>query len=201
MMNDIVIEADALTPRVHVEAAAGKVTIEGASYPDSAGIFFGPVFDWIRKFMEEEMDAVVEVSALTGKYVGGIIDTIFRFLPIRAPIIADTSDIIHPALNVDSKLFVSELIREKAFLFLRNEIPYSLTCAVDAIEERKRGAKYINARIITNSDHYKGMIVGHEGRMIKEISMAVRKELETATGSHVYVDLTVEVDRHWMEQM
>jgi GTPase len=151
------------------------------------------------KFMEEEMDAVLEVSALTGKHIVSVIDTIFQFLPERPPIVSDTKELVHPAINVDSKLFISELIREKAFLFLRHEIPYSLTAVVDLIEERQNGTKYIQARILTNSDHYKGMIVGNKGMMIKEISMATRKELETATGSHVYVDLTVEVDPHWME--
>lgn len=54
MMNDLIIEPEPLTPRVHLEVEAGKVTIDGESYPDSAGIFYAPVFEWIRKFMVEE---------------------------------------------------------------------------------------------------------------------------------------------------
>jgi len=45
------------------------------------------------------------------------------------------------------------------------------------------------------------MIVGKNGLMIKEISMASRKELETATNKKVFLDLTVEVDPHWMEYL
>ncbi len=54
MINDLIIEPEPLTPRVHLEAEPGKVTVDGESYPDSAGIFYGPVFEWIRKFMAEE---------------------------------------------------------------------------------------------------------------------------------------------------
>lgn len=53
-MNDLIIEPEPLTPRVQLEAGAGKVTVEGESYPDSAGIFYAPIFEWIRKFMDEE---------------------------------------------------------------------------------------------------------------------------------------------------
>jgi GTPase Era involved in 16S rRNA processing len=45
------------------------------------------------------------------------------------------------------------------------------------------------------------MVVGKGGSMIKEISMASRKEMETATNKHVFIDLAVETDPHWMEYM
>ncbi|MFZ5806741.1 MAG: DUF1987 domain-containing protein [Verrucomicrobiota bacterium] len=54
MMSDLIIEPDTLTPRVHLDAAAGKITIDGESYPDSAGIFYSPVFEWVQKFIAEE---------------------------------------------------------------------------------------------------------------------------------------------------
>jgi GTP-binding protein Era len=70
---------------------------------------------------------------------------------------------------------------------------------VDDIVERGSGSLYIKARILTLDDRYKGMVVGKAGAMIKEISMAARKELETASNKQVYLDLTVETDSHWME--
>jgi GTP-binding protein Era len=124
-------------------------------------------------------------------------DAIFKRMP-EGEAIVDTSTLTQPGLNLDSRTFIGELIREKAFLFLRREIPYSLTVVVDEIDERVTGITYIKARILTSNEKYKGMIVGRGGSMIKEISMASRKELETATDKRFFLDLTVESDPHWM---
>lgn len=152
------------------------------------------------KFMEEEVDAVVEISALTGKNIPTLLDTIFSLLPVGKPQV-DTTDIIQPGLNLTSKTFVAEIIREKAFLFLRRELPYTLTAVVDEIIERKGAALYIKARILTSDERYKPMIIGKGGAMIKEISMAARKELETAGNKKVFLDLTVAVDPRWMDNL
>jgi GTPase len=150
------------------------------------------------KFMEEEFDAVVEISALEDKNIKALLETIFSFLPEGEPFV-DIQKISQPGLNVDSKMFIAEIIREKAFLFLRREVPYTLTSVVDEIAERPGGTLYIKARILTSADRYKAMIVGKGGVMIKEISMAARKELETASAKKVYLDLTVETDPHWID--
>lgn len=150
------------------------------------------------KFMEDEFDAVIEISALKHKNLNRLLDLIFSFLKEQNAII-DSSKIVQPGLNIDSKLFISEIIREKAFIFLRKEVPYTLTVVVDEINERENGLTYIKARILTIADRYKAMIVGKGGYMIKEIGMAARKELETATNKKVFMDLTVETDPHWID--
>ncbi|MBI2404800.1 GTPase Era [Candidatus Gottesmanbacteria bacterium] len=152
------------------------------------------------KFMEEEFDAVVKISALASKNINTLMDTIFSFLPEGKPFV-DTKTLTQPGLNINSKIFLAEVIREKAFLFLRREVPYSLTSVVDQLIERDNGVLYVKARILTSSDRYKVMIIGKQGAMIKEISMAARKELETATNKKVYLELTVETDPHWMEYL
>lgn len=150
------------------------------------------------KFMEDEFDAVIHVSALKRYNLNTLLDTVFSFLPEQESFI-DTTSLVQPGLNLDSKTFVSELIREKAFLFLRKELPYSLTTVVDEIVEREKGALYVKARILTSDDRYKAMIIGTKGAMIKEISMATRKELETATNKKIFIELSVETDPHWIE--
>lgn len=152
------------------------------------------------KFMEDEFDVVIELSALKRSNVNTLVDTIFDYLPESEKLI-DTTGMTQPSLNLDARTFVSEIIREKAFLNLRRELPYTITTVVDDIDERKNGDLYIRARIITNDDKYKAMIVGKGGVMIKEISMAARKEIEVASNKTVYMDLTVETDPHWMEYL
>ncbi len=152
------------------------------------------------KFMQDEFPTVVEVSALTHANINLLLDEIFALLPEGTPQI-DMQTLAQPALNLDSKTFVSEIIREKAFLNLRKELPYEMTVVVDDLAERENGTLAITARILTSNDRYKAMIIGDHGVMIKEIGMAARKELETATNKHVYIDLTVETDPHWMEYL
>lgn len=152
------------------------------------------------KFMKEEFDRVIEISALKQKNIPTLLDAIFDYLPEREKM-ADTQTMAQPALNLDSKIFISEIIREKAFLNLRREVPYRITAVVDEVIERESGSLYIRARILTLDDKYTSMVIGKGGSMIKEISMAVRKELETATSKKVFIDLTVETDPHWMEFM
>lgn len=152
------------------------------------------------KFLEEEVDEVVEISALRKTNLKLLLETIFEYLQEREPLVG-TTEMVTPALNIDSKTFIAEIIREKAFLFLREEIPYSLTALVDEITEREDGLLYIKARILTTNDKYQRMIIGKKGKMIKEIGMAARKELEVATNKKVFLDLKVEVDKHWIERM
>jgi GTP-binding protein Era len=150
------------------------------------------------RFMEEEFDKVVKISALNNKHIPLLLDAIFDYLPEGKPIV-DTAGIVQPGLNLDSKMFISEIIREKAFLNLRREVPYAITAVVDDIEEKENGVTYIKARLLTSADRYKGMIIGKNGEMIKEISMAARKELEVAANKKVYLELTVETDPHWID--
>lgn len=157
-----------------------------------------PSFDVSYKFMEEEHDDTVHLSALTGKNIPELLDAIYAYLPEGKKLV-DTTEMVQPALNMDSKTYIAEIIREKAFLFLRSEVPYSLTSIVDEVTERENGTLYIKARILTSADRYKAMIIGKGGRMIKEISMAARKELEIARNKKVFIDLTVETDTHWKE--
>lgn len=151
------------------------------------------------KFMEEEFDTVVSLSAKEGKHIPLLLNAIFDILPEAASPIVDRASMSQPGINLDSKTFVAEIIREKAFLELRKEVPYAITSVVDDLQERENGVLYVKARIITAADRYKGMIIGKGARMIKEIGATARKELEVASGKKVFLDLSVEVDPHWMD--
>ena len=150
------------------------------------------------KFLEDEFTSVIMLSALAHKNTNILLTTLFEMLPEGKELV-DRTKLAQPALNMDSKLFISEIIREKAFLFLRDEVPYTLASAVEQVVERDNGTVYIKAKIITSADRYKAMIIGKAGVMIKEISQAARKELETATEKKIFLELTVVTDPHWME--
>lgn len=152
------------------------------------------------KFLEEEFDHVFQISALSKKNLKPLLDKIFELLP-EGKSIVDSDKYIYPAINIDSKTFISEIIREKFFLKTRKDVPYSAMVVVDEIAERDKNLTYIKARILTTADKYKKMIIGKGGKMIKEIGSMARKELELATQRKIFLDLTVETDRHWIERL
>ncbi len=153
------------------------------------------------KFLFSEFDDVHLISALKGKHIKPLIDAIFSFLPEvkESSIKKEIEDKPVPVLNINSKIYLQELIREKIFLQTRQEVPYTTTVFVEKIEN-KPDVLYIKARIITTSDRYKRMLIGKGGRKIKEIGRIARKELELATGQKVFLELEVETNPHWQEE-
>jgi len=69
----------------------------------------------------------------------------------------------------------------------------------DKVIPRTDKLMYIKARILTTHDRYKSMLIGKEGRKIKEIGSFARKEIALAINKTVFLDLTVEIDPHWQE--
>lgn len=150
------------------------------------------------KFLEDEFSTVFQISAIENKHMKPLLDTIFELLPeVAESKIVEITD--YPVLNIDAKIFISELIREKVFLMMGEEIPYTTTVVVDDIIERNDKLTFIRARILTTEDRYKKMLIGHGGRKIKEVGSYARKEIALATGKKIYLDLIVEKDPHWQE--
>jgi len=163
---------------------------------DDPGKSFLPQY----KFLEEEFKDVFQISAINKTHVKPLLDKIFEYLPEKNKDSEEIPpDLVYPILNIDSRIFISELIREKIFLMMGEEIPYTTTVMVDQIAERKNGMTYIKARILTTNDRYKGMLIGAAGRKIKEIGSYARKEIALAINKKVFLDLNIEVDAHWQE--
>ncbi len=157
------------------------------------------------RFLEDEFKLVYQISALHKTHFTPLLDKIFELLPEKSEeeIDREFHEINrsgYPLLNLDSKTFISELIREKVFLMMGEEIPYTTTAVVDEITERTNGIMYIKARILTTNDRYKKMLIGHDGRKIKEIGSFARKEIALAINKKVFLDVTVVTDPHWQEE-
>lgn len=152
-----------------------------------------PYLDFYKD-LSDQFDATVELSALKGTHVKGLTQEIFKLLPEGEPFYPE-----HQISNQETKEWLAEIIREKLYLRLRQEVPYSVHVNVEEVEERKNGMLYIKATILTTDDRYQRMIIGKGGRGIKEIGQAVRKELEVVMQRKIFIDLDVQVDPHWVE--
>jgi GTP-binding protein Era len=155
-------------------------------------------------YLEDEFDRTIEVSATKEKNVKGLINLIFELLPDK--IDQETKYNIElaeeknkPKIGLSSKEYIAEIIREKAYLFLRKEVPYSINVEVDSVID-KRKLILIKATILTTAERYKKMIIGQGGKKIREIGYNARKELELMSERKIYLELKVEVDKHWPER-
>ena len=151
------------------------------------------------RFLEDEFDAWVEISALKRQHLKTLLEKIFEFLPEGEPIFDPKFFEAFPALNITPEEFVAEIIREKAFLVLRQEVPYTVGVKVEEIREEEK-IFYIKASLLTTADRYKSIIVGRGGQMIKKIGFLARKELELITNKKVFLDLAVVTDPHWYQE-
>jgi len=158
--------------------------------------------EYVKPFIEDyralasRFDEVIEVSALTNGNLNLLRDSLFEKLPEGEPFYPE-----HQFSNMPNEVWLAELIREKLFLRLREEVPYSVHVEVDDIQTRKDNTLYIAARVLTNQERYKRMIIGHKGQGIKEIGQATRNELEGVMDRKVYLELEVEFDPHWVERL
>lgn len=155
-------------------------------------------------YLEDEFDEWVKISALKEKGVKEVVNKIFSLLPVKITGATKTNidsfqRVDRPIIDSSPEEYVAELIREKAYLFLREEIPYSIQVVVKEIQNKGK-IIVIEADIVTTTDRYKKIIIGKGGQKIKEIGYNARKELELMTQKKVFLGLEVKVDKHWMEQ-
>lgn len=138
----------------------------------------------------------LEISALKRKDLNRLVDHIFAILPEGEPFYPDMQ-----ITDMSHKEWVEELIREKAFSRLHQELPYSLAVTLDEMEPRENNQTYIRATIWTTHDRYKRMIIGAGGSMLKQIGTDVRQELESVSGKRVFLELRVKTDPKWPQRL
>lgn len=95
---------------------------------------------------------------------------------------------------------ITEIVREKILLKTRDEIPHSV--AVEIIDvEREEGKKdKFNINIYVERDSQKGIIIGKNGKMLKDIGMEARQEIEDFLGEKIYLGLWVKVKDDWRKK-
>ena len=136
---------------------------------------------------------IVPISAAEGDNCDRLLDMIVRTLPEHpAYFPADATS------DQPETFWVAEVIREKVFQLTHEEVPYATAVRVEELAERERPERlYIRATIFVEQDSQKGIMIGKRGAMLKRIGTAARRELEGFFGIGVYLELRVEVRRHW----
>ena len=96
------------------------------------------------------------------------------------------------------RFMTAEIIREKALLFLQEEIPHGIAVEIETYKETKTLVK-IGASIICESERHKQIIIGSHGSMLKKIGTSAREDIERLTGEKVLLELFVKVREGWKQ--
>ncbi|MGE0992707.1 GTPase Era [Bacillus sp. GMa5/2] len=152
------------------------------------------LIDQYRKL--HEFAEIVPISALDGNNVDTLIGTIKKYLPEGPQYYPENQVTDHP-----ERFIIAELIREKVLHLTREEVPHSVAVVIDAIQKREGGAVYINATIVVERASQKGIIIGKQGKMLKEVGKRARFDIEALLGSKVFLEVWVKVQKDWRNKM
>jgi len=142
-----------------------------------------------------EFQKVFFTCAITGHGLNTLLEEIKRNLP-EGPMFYPENMLTDRALTFQ----VSEIVREKIFLLTQEEVPHCTAVIVDSIQKRPNGTLYIPATIYVERSSQKGIVIGKNGSMIKQIGTLARAEIEELLDCKVYLDLHVKVKKKWREK-
>lgn len=142
---------------------------------------------------ERRFEAIVPVSARTGRNVVELLKVLRDVLP--------AGPALYPAEQLtdqDERFFAAEILREKLFRMLGEELPYRCEVVLDSFREEGR-LRRIEASIFVERDSQKAIVVGRQGAMLKRIASAARLDMERLFGGRVYLGVWVKVRRDWSD--
>lgn len=150
-----------------------------------------------QKYRDMKMfEKIIGISALKNENIDKYIETIKQMLdegPLYYP-----DDMI---TNKNERFIVSEIIREKALINLSNEVPHGIFVRIDDFKEREdKNIIDIYATIITEKNSHKEIVIGKNGKKIKQIGMEARGEIEKFLDSKVNLKLWVKVEKDWRKK-
>ncbi|HPB30456.1 MAG TPA: GTPase Era [Candidatus Sumerlaeota bacterium] len=135
---------------------------------------------------------VFPISALTGDNIEYLITRTAALLP-EGPLYYEPGQISDRNL----RFLCAEIVREKTFQLMGQELPYSVAVQVEEFRENEEGKTFIRTVIYVERDSQKGMIIGKGGAMLKNIGSLARPEIEQLVGSPVFLELWVKVQKKW----
>lgn len=141
-----------------------------------------------------EVAGAIGISALHGFNVLELKKMIVEMLPEGPPYYDPETLSDRP-----ERFFVSEIIREKIFLLLKKEVPYSAEVSILQFDESDEKKTVIYAEIHVERETQKGIVVGKGGKMIKQIGQMARSDIESFLDKPIYLDLRVRVADNWKD--
>jgi GTPase len=160
--------------------------LDAAKYADEA-------FDAYAKLLEDKQFSGVKLSAQEDpKAVAKLLEVLLKALPQNPFFFPD-----YGRSDQSREQWAAEIVRETAMNALRDELPYSVATRVNSWIERDNGMQFLDAEIIVEDHKHRKIVVGAGGRMLKQIGLRSRKQLEVFLSKKVYLQLEVIVMSGW----
>jgi GTP-binding protein Era len=137
--------------------------------------------------------AVVPVSATLKFQLDSLEKEIKHYLPLNQPIF-DEDDIT----DRSEKFMATEIVREKLFRFVGDELPYTSTVLIEKFEQ-EGNLRRIFVAILVERDGHKSMVIGNKGARLKDISTQSRQDMEKLFGGPVYLEIWIKVKSGWAD--
>jgi|HubBroStandDraft_2_1064218.scaffolds.fasta_scaffold01887_9 GTP-binding protein Era len=148
----------------------------------------------IERYNKEfDFAEIFPISALTGAGCLDLVNSWLTRLPEAPPHFPPDQFTDQP-----ERFLAAEVVREKAILQTRDEVPHAIAVLIDNFEETPKLLR-IRATIYVEREGQKGILIGKSGEAIKKIGTAARKELELILGSKIFLELFVKVQANWRQ--
>jgi GTP-binding protein Era len=142
---------------------------------------------------KHDFAAIVPVSAKLRFQVDALQAEIKKLLPENAPIFGP-DDIT----DRSEKFLAAEIVREKVFRLVGDELPYTSTVIIEQFEQ-EGDLRRIFAAVLVERDTHKSMLIGNKGARLKEISTQSRLDMEKLFGGPVYLEIWIKVKSGWAD--
>ena len=145
------------------------------------------------KSIPDPVISFLPLSAKTGKNLDVLRGLIAENLPV-GPAFYEPGTVT----DFPVKMRCADIIREKLFCVLRDELPHSIAVEIEEIAKRKK-LTYIKAAIYVERDSQKKIVIGKNAAILKQAGIEARRDLEIVLGTKVYLDLGVKVEPGWQK--
>ncbi|WP_226001288.1 GTPase Era [Paenibacillus sp. BJ-4] len=152
-----------------------------------------PLIEQYRKLYE--FAEIVPISAKMGNNVDRLLEQLQKYLPEGPQYYPDDQITDHP-----EQFVIAELVREKILHMTREEVPHSIAVMIEDMKVQDNGVVHIMAVIFVERDSQKGIIIGKQGAMLKEVGKQARQDIQNLLGSKIFLELWVKVKKDWRNQ-
>ena len=138
-------------------------------------------------------EQIIPLSAVNGRNVAELETVVESLLPVSVPFFPEDQ-----VTDRSERFLVAERVREKLFRKLGRELPYGITVEIESFR-RERNIIHIHALIWVERQSQKSIVIGKQGRVLKEVGQEARGEIEQLLGSRVNLKLWVKVKEGWAD--
>jgi GTP-binding protein Era len=150
-----------------------------------------PIIESYRRLLS--FTEVIPVSALKGSNVSTLLEQVYKYLELGPQYYPEDQVTDHP-----ERFLISEMIREKILHLTMEEVPHSIAVDIEQIKRRDNtDTVYVSAVIVVERTSQKGIIIGKQGKMLKEVGKLAREDIQKILGSKIFLELYVKVEKDW----